>query len=261
MRRLAVGAEAGCYHAGVAHSGGDPGTFQAAAQLVGEHHVGQLRLAVSTLPRVVPLPLQVAEVNSAAGVGAGGDGHDPGRCVSSAACRKMFMPCCLANCLIRRIGLGAPDIRASISGVAGEFRRTRSRLSASRPVSLPRSVRETTGARAMTGAAVPVTTQKVSWKATRAVWHQSGWGPASADWHPGQVWVRVLSRSRTRAGLPGQDPRRAYTAEQVSKALELIADKGNRGERDGKSVPRRVQRRDRVLPHCGPAGSATDEQA
>jgi hypothetical protein len=40
------------------------------------------------------------------------------------------------------------------------------------------------------------------------------------------VWVRVLSRCRTRAGLPGQDPRRAYTAEQVSKALELIADKG-----------------------------------
>ena len=40
------------------------------------------------------------------------------------------------------------------------------------------------------------------------------------------MWVRVLSRCRTRAGLPGQDPRRAYTAEQVSKALELIADKG-----------------------------------
>ena len=78
MRRLVFSAEAGAYHAGVQHRGGHAGAFQAAGQLVGEHHAGQLRLAVSTLPGVVPLALQVVEVDAASGVGAGGDGDDPG---------------------------------------------------------------------------------------------------------------------------------------------------------------------------------------
>ncbi len=78
MRRLVFGAEASAYHAGVAHGGGDAGAFQAAGELVGEQDVGQLRLAVGALPGVVPLALQVVEVDAAAGVGAGGNGDDPG---------------------------------------------------------------------------------------------------------------------------------------------------------------------------------------
>src|SRR5438552_2760325 len=80
VRRLVFGAEAGCYYAGVAHGGGDAGGVQAAGQLVGEHHVGQLRLAVGALPGVVPLAVQAVEVEAAAGVGGGGDGDDPGGC-------------------------------------------------------------------------------------------------------------------------------------------------------------------------------------
>ena len=42
VRRLVFGAEPGAYHAGMAHRSGDASAFQAAGQLVGEHHVGQL---------------------------------------------------------------------------------------------------------------------------------------------------------------------------------------------------------------------------
>src|ERR1035438_3685095 len=60
------------------HGGGDPRALQAAGQFVSEHHIGQLGLAVGALPRVIPLGLQIAEVNAAPGLGAGGDGDDPG---------------------------------------------------------------------------------------------------------------------------------------------------------------------------------------
>ena len=65
--------------------------FQA-GQLVGEHHVGQLRLAVSALPGVVPHALQVIEGDAAPAVGAGGDGDDPGGCARAGALSLLRSP-------------------------------------------------------------------------------------------------------------------------------------------------------------------------
>ena len=58
--------------------GGDPTALQAARQLVGEHHVGQLGCVVGTLPRVLLLTLQVVEVEATCRMRAGRHGDDPG---------------------------------------------------------------------------------------------------------------------------------------------------------------------------------------
>jgi hypothetical protein len=90
VRGLVFGAEAGAYHAGVQHGGGDASAVQAAGQFVAEHDVGQLRLAVGTLPGVVPLALQVIEVDAAHGLGAahlGLGGHVGGKAVHGGVAR------------------------------------------------------------------------------------------------------------------------------------------------------------------------------
>jgi hypothetical protein len=81
-RRLVLGAERGAHHAGMQHHGSHPSSLEAAGQFVGEHHVCQLRRIVGPLPRVVPLSLQVVEVDVACRMGAGRHRDDAGRCAA-----------------------------------------------------------------------------------------------------------------------------------------------------------------------------------
>ena len=74
--RLQVGAG----HTGVGRQGGDARRLgiQPLLQLQGEHHIGQLALAVGLPAVVAALALQVIEADAAEILGAGGDGDHPG---------------------------------------------------------------------------------------------------------------------------------------------------------------------------------------
>jgi hypothetical protein len=64
------------------HGRGNTCPRQPTGELIGEHHVGQLRLAVGAVSGVPPLAHQVAEVNLSLAVRPGRHGDDPCRCAS-----------------------------------------------------------------------------------------------------------------------------------------------------------------------------------
>src|SRR5439155_14278011 len=77
---LVFSAEVGAHDAGVDGGGRDAGAFEAAGQLVGEHDVCELGLAVGALSGVVASALQVLEIDPAPRLCAGGYGDDPCGC-------------------------------------------------------------------------------------------------------------------------------------------------------------------------------------
>jgi hypothetical protein len=68
-----LGSERCAHHAWMQRIGRDRRAFEPPGQLVAEENVGEFGLAVRPCPRVGPLALEVAEVDTPAGLRVGGD--------------------------------------------------------------------------------------------------------------------------------------------------------------------------------------------